>query len=86
MRPGEIKLRAPFRTVGEFPRHRAPLVPVDCRRADTSENAKKRKRYETMPRCPSGTGRISHRIDGFLVHPATSHMLDSKIKRCMSQC
>jgi len=42
--PGVSKPRAPFPTVGASPRHRAPLVPVECGPADTSENVKERRK------------------------------------------
>jgi hypothetical protein len=47
---------------------------------------KERRTYELTPRCPSGPGKKSDRSDGSLVDPASSHMLVSKIKPCMSQC
>jgi hypothetical protein len=69
----------PFPTVGTSLHHRAPLVPVECGPADTSETVKERQRCELTPRCPSGPGRKSNHSDVSLVDPASSHTLVSKI-------
>jgi hypothetical protein len=62
-------------------------VPVECGPADMSMKVQREGGGTNwFPVGRQATGGNSHRSDGSLVDPASSHMLVSKIKPCMSQC